>query len=51
MGEDVSEFRQALGQFATGVAIISAPGPDGEPVGMTVRLIQFRVAAAAAGAV
>jgi flavin reductase (DIM6/NTAB) family NADH-FMN oxidoreductase RutF len=36
VGEDVSKFRQALGQFATGVAIISAPGPDGEPVGMTV---------------
>jgi flavin reductase (DIM6/NTAB) family NADH-FMN oxidoreductase RutF len=36
MDEEIREFRRALGQFATGVAIISAPGPDGEPVGMTV---------------
>lgn len=36
MSEDTREFRRALGQFATGVAVISAPGRDGEPVGITV---------------
>jgi flavin reductase (DIM6/NTAB) family NADH-FMN oxidoreductase RutF len=36
MSEDIGEFRRALGQFATGVAVISAPGPGGEPIGMTV---------------
>jgi flavin reductase (DIM6/NTAB) family NADH-FMN oxidoreductase RutF len=30
------EFRQALGQFATGVAIVSAAGKDGKLIGMTV---------------
>jgi len=29
-----AEFRRALGQFATGVTIVTAEGPDG-PVGMT----------------
>lgn len=29
------DFRQALGRFATGITIVTAPGPDG-PVGMTV---------------
>lgn len=29
-------FRDALGQFPTGVAIITAQGPDGERLGMTV---------------
>ena len=28
-------FREALGQFATGVTIVTARGPEGEPVGMT----------------
>jgi flavin reductase (DIM6/NTAB) family NADH-FMN oxidoreductase RutF/flavin-dependent dehydrogenase len=29
-------FRRALGQFATGVAIVSARGKDAQPVGLTV---------------
>lgn len=29
-------LRQALGEFATGVAIVTAQGPDGMPVGMTM---------------
>ena len=29
------EFRDALGTFATGVTIVTARGPGGEPVGMT----------------
>lgn len=29
-------FRQALGAFATGVAVITARGPDGAPIGMTM---------------
>lgn len=30
------EFRDALGMFATGVAIVTARGADGMPVGMTI---------------
>lgn len=30
------EFRDALGQFATGVTIITARGPEGQPVGTTI---------------
>ncbi len=30
------EFRDALGMFATGVAIVTARGADGQPVGMTI---------------
>ena len=33
---DTDAFRRALAQFATGVAIVSAHNPDGEPVGLTV---------------
>lgn len=29
-------FRRALGEFATGVAIITARGPDGDLIGMTM---------------
>ncbi len=32
---DPKAFRAALGQFATGVCIITARGPDGQPVGLT----------------
>ncbi len=32
---DPKDFRQALGMFATGVTIVTARGPDGEPVGVT----------------
>lgn len=33
---DPREFRTALGRFPTGVAVITAPDPDGGFVGMTV---------------
>lgn len=33
---DAKAFRQALGQFATGVAIITAEGADGNAIGMTM---------------
>lgn len=33
---DARAFRNALGQFATGVTIVTACGPDGERVGATV---------------
>lgn len=33
---DPRAFRQALGQFATGVAVITAEGVDGSPIGMTM---------------
>ena len=33
---DPISFRQALGTFVTGVTIVTARGPDGEPVGLTV---------------
>lgn len=32
---DPSEFRQLLGRFATGVTILTVPGADGKPLGMT----------------
>lgn len=32
---DPAEFRQLCGHFATGVVIITAQGPDGQPAGMT----------------
>ncbi|MEI7785031.1 MAG: flavin reductase family protein [Betaproteobacteria bacterium] len=31
-----AEFRQALGQFATGVTVVTACGTDGQRVGLTV---------------
>tara|TARA_R110002110_G_scaffold303525_1_gene517596 strand:- start:13977 stop:14957 length:981 start_codon:yes stop_codon:yes gene_type:complete len=34
-GFDIRSFRSALGQFATGVTIITAVGQDGKPVGVT----------------
>lgn len=33
---DPKSFRDALGNFATGVTIITTSAPDGEPVGLTV---------------
>lgn len=33
---DPRAFRDAMGCFATGIAVISALSPDGKPVGMTV---------------
>ena len=32
---DVHHFRRALGQFATGVTIITTKSPDGQPIGFT----------------
>jgi 3-hydroxy-9,10-secoandrosta-1,3,5(10)-triene-9,17-dione monooxygenase reductase component len=32
---DATEFRRALGQFATGVTVVTARGADGQPVGLT----------------
>jgi len=36
MSQDSRAFRNALGHFATGVCVITAVGPDGEQVGVTV---------------
>ncbi len=36
MSFDSREFRRALGQFATGVAVITAQNPRGQAVGMTM---------------
>lgn len=33
---DPSEFRQVLGQYPTGVCVVSAMHPSGEPIGMTI---------------
>ncbi|HEY6494171.1 MAG TPA: flavin reductase family protein [Trebonia sp.] len=33
---DAREFRGVLGHFPTGVVVITACGPDGEPAGMTI---------------
>ncbi|MDZ4867304.1 MAG: flavin reductase family protein [Alphaproteobacteria bacterium] len=36
MSEHLRNFRDALGHFATGVAIITTRGPDGAPIGLTI---------------
>lgn len=33
---DAAYFRTALGRFATGVTVVTASGPDGRPLGLTV---------------
>jgi Kef-type K+ transport system membrane component KefB/flavin reductase (DIM6/NTAB) family NADH-FMN oxidoreductase RutF len=33
---DTARLRAVLGRFATGVAVITTTGPDGQPIGMTV---------------
>jgi flavin reductase (DIM6/NTAB) family NADH-FMN oxidoreductase RutF len=33
---DARTFRDALGEFATGVAVVTARGADGQPVGVTI---------------
>ncbi len=33
---DARSFRDALGEFATGVAVVTARGADGQPVGVTI---------------
>ena len=35
-GIDTRAFRQALGLFATGITVVTAAGPEDEPVGLTV---------------
>ncbi len=34
-GVEPAQFRQLLGQFATGVTILTTRSPDGRPIGMT----------------
>ena len=36
MSVDSLSFRRALGQFASGVTVVTARGADGEPLGLTV---------------
>jgi flavin reductase (DIM6/NTAB) family NADH-FMN oxidoreductase RutF len=36
---DAARFRQLLGRFATGVAVVTASDPDGSPVGMTANTL------------
>ena len=36
---DPARFRQLLGRFATGVTVVTAKGPDGNPVGMTANTL------------
>lgn len=36
MTHDTRQLRTALGRFATGVTIVTARSPDGQPLGMTV---------------
>lgn len=36
MPVDAAEFRRVLGQFATGIAVVTTRGPAGEPLGLTV---------------
>ncbi len=35
-GFDQQDFRRALGQFATGVTVVTTRAKDGRPVGLTV---------------
>jgi flavin reductase (DIM6/NTAB) family NADH-FMN oxidoreductase RutF len=34
-----TEFRHAIGHFATGVTVVTSVGPDGEPVGTTANAV------------
>jgi flavin reductase (DIM6/NTAB) family NADH-FMN oxidoreductase RutF len=36
---DPRELRNALGRFATGVAVVTARAADGRPVGLTVNSV------------
>jgi flavin reductase (DIM6/NTAB) family NADH-FMN oxidoreductase RutF len=38
-GVSPTELREAMGQFATGVTVITSVGPDGEPVGTTANAV------------
>lgn len=39
MNIDSAEFRRIFGHWATGVAIVTARSPDGEPIGLTVNAV------------
>ena len=39
MGVSATEFRHAIGHFATGVTVVTSIGPDGEPVGTTANAV------------
>ncbi len=45
---DTHSFRKTLGCFPTGVAIATTQAADGQPVGLTVKLVQFGLTGAAA---
>ena len=51
MDQAVAEFRQALGRFATGVAIGSLMDAAGSPAGLTISSFKFGFDSAAAGPV
>ena len=38
-GVSAVEFREAMGHFATGVAVVTSIGDDGEPVGTTANAV------------
>ncbi|HET6189963.1 MAG TPA: flavin reductase family protein [Trebonia sp.] len=38
-GVSAGEFREAMGHFATGVAVVTSIGDDGEPVGTTANAV------------
>ena len=38
-GISASEFRQAMGHFATGVTVVTSVGDDGEPIGTTASAV------------
>lgn len=39
MSIDPAEYRRIFGHWATGVAVVTASGPDGTPVGLTVNAV------------
>jgi flavin reductase (DIM6/NTAB) family NADH-FMN oxidoreductase RutF len=38
-GVSAAEFREAMGNFATGVAVVTSVGADGQPVGTTANAV------------
>ena len=38
-GVSATEFREAMGHFATGVTVVTSIGEDGEPVGTTANVV------------
>jgi flavin reductase (DIM6/NTAB) family NADH-FMN oxidoreductase RutF len=39
VGVSATDFRHAIGHFATGVTVVTSIGPDGEPVGTTANAV------------